>query len=213
MILYPAVAQVCTPHGPNGTVYTVASQSSLDLLAKDCTTLNGSLVIANNFTGPFYLPNIQNITGEIRQNISLSDIASPTSIDLPDLVYGGENIYLYMPTLASVSMPKLKTAQYIQMDYVQRVNLTSLESALFVSIAGNLSSLQLDSLQNVESVLTICNMDECNQNEYPTDAFDISLPSLQSAEALSINGTVARCALSTSQPRPGPGTLNAKVSS
>jgi hypothetical protein len=57
----------------------------------------------------------------------------------------------------------------------------------------SMDSLRLDSLQEVSKSLTICNMDQCSQAEYTNNSLAISLPSLQLADAMYINGLISGC--------------------
>jgi hypothetical protein len=136
-----AVAQVCNPpYGEYGYAYNVSSQATLDQLAQECTVVNGSIVIANNCTESFYLPNIQNITGLIRSDADTSLLeATPTSINLPDLEHLDDSMYFDFATVTNVSVPKLKTAWEVEIEFAQKVDLSSLEDVEYLVLSGNLS--------------------------------------------------------------------------
>ncbi|KAL2831512.1 hypothetical protein BDW59DRAFT_140251 [Aspergillus cavernicola] len=197
--LLPAtMAQICTPEfGTQGYAYDVSSPSVLDqIVAEGCTTINGSIVITSNFTGPFYLPNVRNITDGLRWRYDTRIgpvVPTPTSIDLPDLEFIGDDLAIYsLPTLANVSMPNLKTAVHgFNMYFVRDVNLRSLETVGYLYILGNLSSLRLDSLRYVSDKLWICNKDECDQEKSPVSAFDFSLPSLETVGTVDLEGSLS----------------------
>ncbi|RAH82185.1 hypothetical protein BO86DRAFT_84039 [Aspergillus japonicus CBS 114.51] len=193
------VAQVCLPPlGEDGYSYNATDQSVLDAIAKNCTTINGSIVIATSYTGSFYLPNVRNITGQIRYG-SEGDpaVPAPTSISLPDLEYMGSDMYLLgISALANVSAPMLKTAGWaLRMDYVQDVDLRSLETVRYVEIFGDISSLRLDSLRIVSGYFSICNKDRCEKNQSSTTPLHISLPSLQSVGTIEIDGSLSGLAV------------------
>ncbi|RAH65432.1 uncharacterized protein BO66DRAFT_395508 [Aspergillus aculeatinus CBS 121060] len=193
------VAQVCLPPlGEYGYSYNATDQSVLDAIAKNCTTINGSIVIATSYTGSFNLPNVRNITGQIGYGWEGTPaVPAPSSISLPDLEYMGSDMYLLgISTLTNVSAPKLRTAGWaLRMDYVQNVDLRSLETVRYAEIFGDVSSLRLDSLRNVSGYFSICNKDRCEKNQSSTTPLYISLPSLQSAGSIEIAGSLSGLAV------------------
>lgn len=131
-------AQIC--NSPNGSYYFIENQSQLDTLADTCTTLNASLNILPTYDGPFYLPNIRNITGQIgyRNNYDASRSApTPTSIDLPDLE-DCDSVYLgSLPSLRNASMPKLKTVHWsLQVDNAPEIDFRAVEEAEYAFFTG-----------------------------------------------------------------------------
>lgn len=99
-------------------------------------------MIATSYTGSFNLPNVRNITGQIGYGWEGTPaVPAPTSISLPDLEYMGSDMYLLgISTLANVSAPKLRTAGWaLRMDYVQNVDLRSLETVRYAEIFGDVS--------------------------------------------------------------------------
>ncbi|KAL3475404.1 hypothetical protein BJX99DRAFT_229852 [Aspergillus californicus] len=195
--VFPAVtAQICNPPwGEYGYSYMAHSQSELDGIAERCTTVNGSVVMGFNYTGSFYLPNVRNITRLFRwaMDADLTQMPTPTSVDLPDLEYLGSSMWLNsLPTLRNVSMPRLKTAGWdVNMDYVYEADFRSLETAEYLTITGNMSSLRLDSLREVHQRLVICNWDMCDYNISPPSSVDISLPLLQSVGVMDLEGMIS----------------------
>ncbi|RMJ23437.1 hypothetical protein PHISP_05690 [Aspergillus sp. HF37] len=131
------MTQMCTP---DYGVYYVNAQSDLDTIAAECTTVNGSIVLGNNYTGSFSLPNVQNITHRIQADYR-PYFPAPTSMDLSDLEFLGDSLSLsYLSTLANLSAPKLKTVgSDIWLGYVQTVNLRSLEEADQIYMCGNIT--------------------------------------------------------------------------
>lgn len=137
------MAQICTPnYGTNGYAYTVTTQSELDMIATECTTVNGSIIIGTNYTGSFSLPNVRNITSQFWMEgrpISLSTSA-PASIDIPDLEFLGDGLFLRdLQILTNFSAPKLRTVRLVTMDHAQSVDLRSLEGAESLDIIGNIT--------------------------------------------------------------------------
>lgn len=71
------MAQICTPDdGSWGYAYMVRNQSDLDVIAASCTTINGSLIMGVNYTGPFSLLNV-NITSLFRYEALTETPLSP----------------------------------------------------------------------------------------------------------------------------------------
>ncbi|OAX78846.1 hypothetical protein ACJ72_06843 [Emergomyces africanus] len=189
-----ATAKICTPPPERNGLFHVDSQSAVDKLAKRCTTINGSLHIARNYTGSFYLPHVRNISGNIEWGHYLdSEKPKPSSLNLPDLEYLGSSIPLNgLPTLTILSMPKLKTlGGDINIDYAHEVDFRSLETADSVDFKGNISELRLDSLREVNEKLQICNSDVCDPAIPPVGPLDISLPSLQSVGSVKLKGRIS----------------------
>ncbi|KAL4922056.1 hypothetical protein BDW62DRAFT_172899 [Aspergillus aurantiobrunneus] len=197
-VLFPAAtAQLCTPLlGSYGYTYIVENQSEVDEIAAHCTTVNGGIMIAPNYTGSFFLPNVRNLTNGLGWFRVIGDPeteATPVSVELPDLEYAGSDLSLNgLPTLRNVSMPRLKTvSRHLNADYVYEADFRALETAEYVAITGNMSSLRLDSLREVKQKLRICNHDECDPDISPASSLDISLPSLQSVGNLKLAGRIS----------------------
>lgn len=131
-------AQIC--NSPNGSYFFIENQSQLDSLAGACTTLNASVNILNSYNGPFYLPNIRNITGPIGwRNMYRTSRPppTPTSIDIPDLEYC-DSVYLDgLPSLRNVSMPKLQTVHWtLDVDDAPEIDFRAVEEAEYASFTG-----------------------------------------------------------------------------
>lgn len=127
-------------------MYYVESQSGLDEIADHCTTVNGTIVMAYNYTdSSFYLPKVRNITGSLQweHNLDYYDTRpSPATIDLPDLEELGSSMYLNgLPTLRNISMPKLETQGWeLHVNYVHEADFRSLETGKYITITGNIST-------------------------------------------------------------------------
>ena len=214
------MAQICTPeYGNEGYSYIINNQSDLDEIAAKCTTVNGSIAMSYNYTGAFRLPNIRNITRTIKWLRILrltEDSPKPTSIDLPDLEFLGGSLYMNgLPTLKSVTAPKLKTVGWnADIDYAEEVDFRSLTESEYFSVMGNVSrcvnetsdnwhkcmvdgevdecSLRLDSLRQVRQRVLICNKEKCSREASPHGCLDVSLPALHDVGHLHLEGRFSR---------------------
>jgi hypothetical protein len=133
--------------------YYVANQSTLDIIASECTSINGSIRISNNYTGSFYLPNIRNISGDIqwyadpsnmyeyRHSTGRFDTSPVNSISLPDLEHIDGSLDLqYLYDLRNISAPKLSMVGHsVNVDCAYNVDLRSLQHAKYAYIFGNIS--------------------------------------------------------------------------
>jgi hypothetical protein len=135
------MAQTCTPE--DGYRYLVGRQSDLDEITAKCTTVNGSITMTVNYTGSFYLPNIQNITSGLWWSLTEFKNETPktTSIDLPDLEFlGGSLEFNDISTLQSFTAPKLETVEWAaNIQCTQEVDLRSLVDLEYLTITGNVS--------------------------------------------------------------------------
>ncbi|KAL5041446.1 hypothetical protein BDW71DRAFT_167529 [Aspergillus fruticulosus] len=205
------MAQVCTPESLYGYdyAYYVTNQSTLDTIASECTSINGSILISYNYTGSFYLPSIRNITGDVQwyadslysyeyEGFSNRYVTSPVnSISLPDLEHIDGDLKLqHLYDLRNISAPKLSSVGHsVYVDYAYNVDLRSLQDAEYVSIYGNLSSLRLDSLQAVNQTLKICNKDECSSSLSPVSSLELFLLSLKLAGDIELEGRISTLTL------------------
>ncbi|KAI9367648.1 hypothetical protein BJX61DRAFT_527409 [Aspergillus egyptiacus] len=189
------MAQVCDLSEVGSWALTVSSQFELDEMAESCTVINGSLMIGANYTGSFYLPNLRIITGELswftnRQDPLNPREPSPTTIDLPDLEHvGNEVAFRTLSSLTKFSAPRLQTVGFsVGLGHAAEVDLRALQEVEYFSYSGNISSLRLDSLREVRRELSICNKEPCERNVVPDKALDLSLPSLEMAGEIDIDG-------------------------
>ncbi|QSS62859.1 hypothetical protein I7I51_02602 [Histoplasma capsulatum] len=134
-VVQAAMAQICTPDdGSWGYAYMVRNQSDLDVIAASCTTINGSLIMGVNYTGPF----------NTRRLLKPPYHPAPISVDLPDLEFLGDGPWFGgLSTLTNFSAPNLKRVGHeVRLSSVQSVNLTSLEEAESLQIEGNIGRMQ-----------------------------------------------------------------------
>ncbi|KAL4765034.1 uncharacterized protein BDW70DRAFT_147337 [Aspergillus foveolatus] len=205
------MAQVCTPESLYGYdyIYYIANQSTLDTIASECTSINGSIHISSDYTGSFYLPNIRNISGDIYWSADAAYVyatvdstarpvtSSGNSVSFPDLEHidGSLNLESYFYT-KNISAPKLSlVGRSVQVDYAYDVDLRSLQHAEDASFFGDLSSLRLDSLQSVHQTLRICNMDGCSGSLSPVTSLELYLLSLESATYIELEGRISTLAV------------------
>ncbi|KAB8264654.1 hypothetical protein BDV32DRAFT_145331 [Aspergillus pseudonomiae] len=193
VVVSTAMAQICTPErGYEGYTYVVYDQSDVDEITAKCTTVNGSIAMAYNYTGGFHLPNIRNVTRSIDwvQSRHFGSFPNTTSVDLPDLEFLGGSLGLNnLPALQSLTAPKLATVGWsTDIGYAREVDLRSLVESEYLQVRGNVSTLRLDSLRHVRQRMLICNRDECDPEKPPHDALDLSLPSLNDVGHLYLKG-------------------------
>ncbi|KAL3458765.1 hypothetical protein BJX64DRAFT_212770 [Aspergillus heterothallicus] len=197
MIGTSALSQICTP--PDLYAYTIINQNDADLIAENCTTVEGNIRMSTNYTGSLYLPNVKNITGAFTWQTLLGydDTPSPTSVDMPDLEYIGQDLAMdRLKTLRSFSAPRLKSVHWsVHVGYAVDVDLRALESVEYFYYSGNASTLRLDSLREVRESASICNKDSCARKATPGPAFDLSLPSLEAVSELTIDGRFSSLSL------------------
>ncbi|KAH8431702.1 uncharacterized protein LDX57_009357 [Aspergillus melleus] len=200
-LLHGVQSQECTP--PNElSWFNVTDQRYIDALSSSCTTMIGALMIATNFTGPFILPNITNITGEIMLDWwDFKPTPNVTVIDLPDLQYMQSDIQVgsLANTLERISLPKLEYLRSMHLkQYIDHAKLdfSGLKKADRLFLRGNYSKVSFDSLQNVTRGLNICNQEVCSKGfSYkgpgPRRAMEVSLPNLEVAQEVLIAGDVS----------------------
>ena len=139
------MAQICTPErGYEGYTYVVYDQSDVDEITAKCTTVNGSIAMAYNYTGGFHLPNIRNVTRSIDwvQSRHFGSFPNTTSVDLPDLEFLGGSLGLNnLPALQSLTAPKLATVGWsTDIGYAREVDLRSLVESEYLQVRGNVST-------------------------------------------------------------------------
>lgn len=81
----------------------------MDTQLAGCTSINGTIYISSDYTGPFVLYNITSITGEIRAKNEPGPRNAVTSIIVKDVVEIGAIYVSYAPLLTSISFPDLST--------------------------------------------------------------------------------------------------------
>ncbi|KAL2861953.1 hypothetical protein BJX68DRAFT_223547 [Aspergillus pseudodeflectus] len=191
------LASICDEPDLPHRNWNISSQARLDELSQ-CTTLDGKLYIWPSYEGPFVLQNVQNITGDIWEFPTKEGLVPKvTLIELPDLRYVTK-VSVDMPTLTKFSAPKLISAEGINIyspvagSMVDLPTLRSVDDS--ITLRGNFSSINLNSLQNATSI-TICN-EECEEptpesRDALAQELDVDLPSLETAGRLIIRGNIS----------------------
>lgn len=118
-------------------------QDQLDSRLAGCTSIDGWLNIAHNYTGSFVLNNITNITGGIgTYDENREDLTALTSIQANGLISIQELRIYRVLTLKNVSFPNLKSIDNLKLDLTSddgELYFPSLENANTVSIYGPIS--------------------------------------------------------------------------
>ncbi|KAL4950016.1 hypothetical protein BDW69DRAFT_187776 [Aspergillus filifer] len=163
LLLFPTTyARGChkdTDYNPD-----ITKQSELDAIASsDCTTLD-RLTIWSNYTGPFNLPNITNIT-MVKQFQGYDPFANAeiTSMAFSDLLSVD---YFVLRSFVNMSL-----------------NWRGWKSLIW--------RISFESLESVKKELSICNTVECLETINPQASMDISLPALKRVNSLNVIGTVS----------------------
>ncbi|KAJ0414753.1 hypothetical protein BJY00DRAFT_294536 [Aspergillus carlsbadensis] len=182
-----ASAQVCEldPY-----YYNIYRAEQVEELSRNCTTLDGSLIVRDNFTGSFHLPGVTNITGglDVGNNIP-NDI---TDVQLPDLEYVPE---FRLFGVKNASMPRLSVVEgevEIRSPSDGRYHFPSLLTVGEISMSGNLSSVTFESLRNASSI----SIDSRGSHLYSlqnltTTVVDISFPVLERVGSTHLRGNIS----------------------
>ena len=116
----------------------VTSQNDLDTQLTGCTTIVGSIEIAN-YTGSFALPNVTSVTGSI---YTTPDVSNITSFEMADLSQTLSISLANVPKLTSINLPGLRTIHAIQIggENVAKIYFTSLLTVGSINLYGNFLS-------------------------------------------------------------------------
>ncbi|KAL4916379.1 hypothetical protein BDW62DRAFT_105773 [Aspergillus aurantiobrunneus] len=182
----------CSAQDCNEDIY-VASQDELDNVIGDCTIINGRLFINDTYSGSLILNGVTNITNSL--SVAGPDAAVPSadiaSIELPDLQHI-TSIDLEGSSVTSFSAPRLTSVSRLWLDQPARgseVDLRSVVGADAVTLRGNHSSINLESLEAVVDNLIICSHPGCFDgfgDDSTPDALNLTLSSLSSVRFLDI---------------------------
>ncbi|KAL4995577.1 hypothetical protein BDV10DRAFT_187903 [Aspergillus recurvatus] len=174
---------------------TIRSQQDIDALAQNCTSLKWDLSIDSQFSGPFVLPNIEDVRYDIGHEYGHP--VQITSFEMPDLETAGGIDFSPLPVLESWSVPKLSSTDYILLDipsYLESLRFPALKEAGNIRIAGNLTDITLDALEAASTGIEITNSKQVLR--YPARTrMNISLPVLESARKVNFNGNFSSLSL------------------
>ncbi|KAL2810972.1 hypothetical protein BJX63DRAFT_400615 [Aspergillus granulosus] len=198
-LLFLALGQVSRTVAQNCTLgespfETIRTPEDINEIVQNCSILDGRLSIGIDYSGPFHVPNLINITGALRSVEEGSrDALGITSFDMPDLE-GVLDIDLYwMPDLTEWSTPKLKKADlFLLVPTNIPLEFPALESADYIDIATNASKVSFPALKTVGAfgIGSFGNWDTT-----AVTAMNVSVPSLQSAGKVLISTNASSVSL------------------
>jgi hypothetical protein len=164
--------------------------------AHNCTTIDDDITLLERFNGSFSLPNVTSISGVITYTAP-TETFELTSISLPDVLYlGGINVDLpSSQEIIDVSAPKATAVGTINVAVpsTAAVDFRSLKQATSISLAGNYSSVRLDSLEQVNGNLSIRGSDTNATNYLDDEAYGqlpLSFPVLKFATLILFSGVI-----------------------
>ncbi|EAW18244.1 uncharacterized protein NFIA_081910 [Aspergillus fischeri NRRL 181] len=162
----------------------------------NCTTIDDDITLLESFNGSFSLPNVTSISGVITYAAPTKTFKL-TSISLPDVLYlGGMNVDLpSSQKTIDVSAPKVTVVGSINLAVpsTAAVDFRSLKQATSISLAGNYSSVRLDSLEQVNGNLSIRGSDTIATNYLDDKAYGqlpLSFPALKYATFIRVSGVI-----------------------
>lgn len=128
----------CSPEERN---YQVDRPEQVDAISSNCTTFFGSITIRSNYTGPFVLNNVTNITGGLDMRVPV--VENLSSIQLPDLVSVGGSLNLngIVPD-HNLTFPRLESVnETLELSYFKdgHAHFPSLTRVGRIEILGNVS--------------------------------------------------------------------------
>lgn len=133
------LCNLSSQYDPNSIFW---SQEQLDARLAGCTSINGWLNIAHNFSGTFVLNNISSIVGGIGTvHDASSQSTTLTSIEAHGLQSVQQLSIFHVPMLKNVSFPDLISIGNLNLDLEHDVEIyfPSLTNATAVSISGPVS--------------------------------------------------------------------------
>lgn len=101
----------------------------MDIKYAGCTEIIGTVYIAANYTGRFYLPNVTTISDEIST--------------IPPHINGREKYYLPTPSLTSIDVPDLNDTVSIAINNVPALTMIS-----FPSLTGVNGSISIGGIED-----------------------------------------------------------------
>ncbi|KAL4904124.1 hypothetical protein BDW74DRAFT_32243 [Aspergillus multicolor] len=188
-----AAAQVCNSFPDT----VIKDQDDIDALAVDCDTIDGNLVIDSEFSGPFVLPGIANITSIAPLGTSklFNDPVQITSLELPNLQYLELLELGPLTRIQKLDLPKLESLPILALIVeasLDELEFPALETAGFVAIRGNMTDVRFDALRTVESGLEVVHSARTRQTE---TSMDISFAALEVAHIISFQGNISSFSL------------------
>jgi hypothetical protein len=118
----------------------ITSQQDLEALQNDCTILLSSYRVTHEFSGPFVLPGIVNIS-----TLSAGTAGSPEPFDvplfeMPDLEYAKGLLLQRMDSVETFSVPKLMSLGWATLyipSHIDVLEMPALEASGSLTLRGN----------------------------------------------------------------------------
>ncbi|KAL4948456.1 hypothetical protein BDW69DRAFT_198860 [Aspergillus filifer] len=182
----------------------VRSQADIDHLL-GCTSVTGSMYIHHDYTGPFTFNGVTNYNGSIVINDDLVPL-NMSSFEMLDLVAFEGRLTLH--EVPEVRLPKLERIKGVTLtsSVEGKIDAGMLVDVETLRLEGPWRSVNMDSLRNVSSSLTVCGNIDCDMEGagwatgrdilLDTQAF-VDFPSLEWTPYVGINGSIT----SVSMPR------------
>jgi len=168
----------------------IHSQDDIDTQLQGCTTIEGGLAIASDYTGSFSLPGVNNLIGDLLWQFSPPSTPGLTSFNFPDM----ENMFVVdlqgLPALTSISMPKVEQLSTLSLlgNSSVTIDCGSLANANTIIIEGTAPKLNFTSLQQVEDRLSIQVVPDTTAK---ANSSDLVFPALRNATSISLTGHIA----------------------
>ncbi|CZR64659.1 uncharacterized protein PAC_14557 [Phialocephala subalpina] len=189
----------------------VYTQSDIDSNPSNCTTITGSILIANNFTGDLNLNGIFTITDGISiydvdpvHVMSAPFLTSVTALDVNTVGAAGISGFDSVPMMKHMSFPNLQSIGMLEVHAGPSgvdLEFPSLTSAENVYLTGNIDNLNFKRLSSVRNDLTIVPskllaygeaalLEYSNLEGSTFNAMPIDLRSLQNTKSLYLVGNI-----------------------
>ncbi|KUJ06365.1 uncharacterized protein LY89DRAFT_692498 [Mollisia scopiformis] len=194
-----ALASPCNTSDEYDISTAFSSQDDLDQRLAGCTSIDGWLHIAHNYTGSFILNNITNIAGGISTYDGAGNSTGITSIEANGLLSVQELVVFGVPTLENISFPDLVTIDNIGVDLASggELHFPSLTNCTTIVLSGSISRMDFSSLSSVDDELSISSNDTINtpislDSIIPSySPLDVDFPALQNCSQLLLYGNIS----------------------
>ncbi|KAL4968328.1 uncharacterized protein BDV14DRAFT_167771 [Aspergillus stella-maris] len=187
-----ALAQLCTGNSSEvGSLsYDIGSQDQLDFLAQNCTVIDARIRVSSNYTGPFVLRNVTNITKSIE-----SSATRLSTLEFPDLVTFPDGLSAFRArSLTKLSFPELKQAGTLHVDEIGGlvdVEFPSLQNASGLGFWGDIERVSFPVLKSVRGRLLVCNAKHCLDEDSVNTTMTISFPALSRVHDFEVAGKLS----------------------
>ncbi|KAL4885996.1 hypothetical protein BJY04DRAFT_179656 [Aspergillus karnatakaensis] len=170
----------------------IHSQEDIDAITDKCTTLRYGYQVTTNFTGPFSLPGIVNVSELIAGSDGSGRLLDIPSFELPDLEYA-KRLYLQLgDNLETLSAPKLVSAESLSVytpAHLDVLDVPALKEVYYLTLRGNFSDVTFGALDTVHDEIWISNrLLSASPDTLGETSLNISFPLVTSASAIIIGG-------------------------